>query len=482
MDDGQGEKKAKVIPIEQRKGRPKTGKGKLQQVIARHMIEGNQYSFPFDHKYHVYMPAGKDWMILWEHDTSRRIVREVGEKHIAGALASWCINNSKYDKDLCLAAQDINQTVRQFLMLTPKLPSIPLPFAFDDYNGLSFHKCDFMPDTDWWFTADIKTDEKLIRKYPILDFFRRCHNADELAAWIGSLFYRDSYMQQYVYLTGKGNDGKGALVRLLKKILGPAYHSDDPNASQGNRFWTRGLLGKRFVVFPDTNYSTFTSTGLMKSLTGGDAIRIEEKGGAIYSGELDCKIMVVSNEMASIPNDPANQRRCVLVQAEQHGGWSKDYEEIIQQPEQARFFVEYCMAAYRELCPDNSPIKIDYNQMTQATYNPNEEVEGYFDHNFNITPTSCVKSSLLMHLFRKDKRSERVYLPWLIKNRPVVKKQILHKGERTIYYLGIEPKNRNFDDWSRENISAREACAKFLPIKPTAVATQDREVSHGRSE
>lgn len=462
MDD----EKKKVVHIESapKRKKEKVDKARLFHAIAQHMIDGKQYSFPFKEKYFVYLVSNKDFMVLKE--TSKGSVIEVGVNDVASTVAEWCADAKKHDKDLCLGPTDITRVVSLFLMLSPKLKEVPKPFAFSDYGGLTFHKLSFVPDETFDAFAVDHTSPENIARWPILDFLGRCSDGPALLAWIGGLFYDESYMQQYVYLTGEGDDGKGALVRLLAKIFGPAYHADDPGTAKGNRFWTRAFIGKRLVCFPDTNFSEFAMTGMMKSLTGGDAVRMETKGGATFTQDLQCKFMLVSNEMACISNDRANLRRCILITVDKYEKWSASYEKTIQEPEQIKFFVELCMAAYRNMCPDHSRVQIDYDKLREQMVDPNEEVESFFESNFIVSSTVAMPADTLYRMIRKEGMHDRRTTSWLKKSGFAHRQRVRtipgDDATKVTYYLGIAPKGEGYE---LERSIWAENCRIYLPYR-----------------
>ena len=138
----------------------------------------------------------------------------------------------------------------------------------------------------------------------------RMSNADAFTAWVGSLFDETSYQQQYVWLHGKGNEGKGCINRFLMRVFGPAYCAKQPK-ERGDKFWTHDLLGKRLVVFPDCNDSAFVASGLFKSMTGGDPIPVEAKGEMAYTTRLAAKYLIISNERPDLSSETADRRRII---------------------------------------------------------------------------------------------------------------------------------------------------------------------------
>lgn len=142
------------------------------------------------------------------------------------------------------------------------------------------------------------------------EMMSRTGNAEALMAWIGGLTLPGTNRQQYVYLYGEGGEGKGALSRFLHQLLARSYHSE--NDAKRNQFWTSGLVGKRLVVFPDFDDPRFPDSGLFKSLTGGDPVRVEEKGKQPFTIPLVCLFLFMSNGLPGLSEGEATRRRAIL--------------------------------------------------------------------------------------------------------------------------------------------------------------------------
>jgi len=176
----------------------------------------------------------------------------------------------------------------------------------------------------------------------------RTSNAMGLMAWIGSLFDHQSQRQQYVWLYGMGGNGKGAMIRVLDRVLGPVAASEQIPKGE-NRFWTSGLLDKRLIVFPDCNNASFVTSGLFKSLTGEDSIRIERKGEAVYKVNLFGKFLFSSNDRPRITAQASDLRRVLFckVGPVPPDAIKKDYEAHLEAETPA--FISYCWEAYQAM-------------------------------------------------------------------------------------------------------------------------------------
>ncbi len=100
-------------------------------------------------------------------------------------------------------------------------------------------------------------------------------------AWqmMGYLLMNGNPLQVAFLFLGRGRNGKGTLMRVLKYLLGQhniaAVSLDDLN---GNRFAAAALYGKLANLAGDIDATFQESTARFKSLTGEDIFRAENKG------------------------------------------------------------------------------------------------------------------------------------------------------------------------------------------------------------
>jgi len=143
------------------------------------------------------------------------------------------------------------------------------------------------------------------------EFLSRCSEPDGIAEYIGSLFDLDSKITQYLWLYGDGGNGKSELGRFLDKLLGSVCRQTT-TPTKDDKFWNSKLVGKRLVIFPDCNTFGFLTTGKFKSMTGGDAVEIEEKFKGVFSYYPTAKYFFHSNNKPQISSQDSDVRRCVL--------------------------------------------------------------------------------------------------------------------------------------------------------------------------
>lgn len=195
------------------------------------------------------------------------------------------------------------------------------------------------------------------------ELLARCSNRDALIAWIGSLLIEKADRQQYVWLHGKGLDGKSALARFLAKAFGPAAVSLTVPGHNGDKFWTSKLINKRFCYFPDCKKYGFPATGEFKSLTGGDRIGIEPKHKAAYDAELVAKFLFLSNEKPALSSERADMRRVIYseVQAVPVEA-DPSYDEKLW--EEGGAFLTNCVTYYAQTYPAFGAIKASTTEVT----------------------------------------------------------------------------------------------------------------------
>lgn len=232
---------------------------------------------------------------------------------------------------------------RRWLAVTPPTP-MPKKVRFKTEIGLCFQRLPF----------DLTQDEERVRTPTWDELFSRMTNARAVKAWIGSLFVDASDRQQYVFLYGKGNDGKGSLARFLLKVFGLAGETQATLPRLSNKHWAVPYEGKRLVVFPDfDDYESMTS-GLVKTLTGDDPAHVERKYEAGYMTKLVCKLLFCSNKMPSISSLKADQRRIIF--AEMTSTDEDDPRYGARLWAEGGAFLWDCITTYGELCPRHTRI------------------------------------------------------------------------------------------------------------------------------
>lgn len=260
------------------------------------------------------------------------VVTIVPRGDLASAVAKYCKSALAKSDQFQLTARECEAAVDYWCYSTEPAQT-PRVFSWPDEEGLTFTRLPWRAEP-----GPTPTWDRLLK---------RMSNTAAFCAWLGSIFDRESANQQYVWIMGEGNDGKGALNRFLRRVFGPGYQSKQPPGRHGDKFWTHGLLGKRLVVFPDCNDTEFVTSGLFKSLTGGDPVSVEVKGAMAYTAKLDAKYLIVSNERPDLSSSRADLRRVIYCEMEERSKGSADdldFEEKLWREGGA--FLSRCITEY----------------------------------------------------------------------------------------------------------------------------------------
>jgi P4 family phage/plasmid primase-like protien len=100
---------------------------------------------------------------------------------------------------------------------------------------------------------------------------------------LGYTLFSGNPLHVAVLLFGKGRNGKGTLIRVLKRLLGERnYSTVGLHELTENRFRTANLFGKLANLAGDLDSRWLDNTATFKAITGGDSIQGEYKYGAVF--------------------------------------------------------------------------------------------------------------------------------------------------------------------------------------------------------
>ena len=256
------EKRAKKKPDGDKDDGPRAAE--LYHAVSRAINRETQSTLPaFKRRFHVVQNAPGVYSVIEELEQG--VVHTVPLAEVRKALVQYTSSELAGKKAFAWTVSQAQAAAEFWCAVTAPIPEPPA-VRWADEDGLTFSR---LP---WTYRPEV-ADEAM----PIFgELMRRVTNAPALMEWIGSLFDPEADRQQYVWIYGQGQNGKGALMRFLAKVLGHSYRSmQPPNGSDSH--WTSALLGARLVAFPDCNAYGFPATGLFKSLTGGDSVMISSR-------------------------------------------------------------------------------------------------------------------------------------------------------------------------------------------------------------
>lgn len=353
------------------------------------LLSGHLKYPPFPQRFMVYKPGFGGDLIL-----------EVGDKQIVTivdkAYVVKCI--VKYTREHMLCEDAFTWTHRQcgecfdFWASATHEHKEEIPaFRWKDEPGLTFHR---LP----WDKPKAPYDLSLDRAPLFQEMMNRISNRNALMAWIGSLFDSTSASQQYIWMVGKGGDGKGSLISFLQHVFAEVFAKERPPKDE-NRFWTKGILKKRVVAFEDCNDRKFITSGLFKALTGGESERVEDKGaGSGYTANFMAKYIFTSNEDPEIKDTEADLRRLIFCPIEPRPTKKRNAKYKKQLVEEGEAFLEVCVGLYSAI-PEGEDIPIIEDEALALVIDDSEEeFEAIFTANFHHYPGKTLSPTVFRNI------------------------------------------------------------------------------------
>jgi hypothetical protein len=415
MTDDQRPDDPKTIDLasERRKRRKATdeGKGRAKPVMVYQtfadIINRTLPAFPvFSRRYYTFEPEPGSRIVL--QDIGADVVKIVSDETLVNEIIAYARGELFDFDEMQLTHKQAKEAFAYWRAQTAPQEA-PKAFGWPGEAGLTFRRLPWLPTIDASGEAT-PTWNKLIS---------RMSNGQAFIEWVGSLFYEDSDIQQYVWMRGSGNDGKGCLNRFLERVFGSSYCSKQP-PERSDRFWTYGLLGRRLVAFPDCSNHTFVSSGLFLSLTGGDPIDIEAKGKMGFTIKPNCKFIFFSNQRPSLSSGRADQRRVIYCEFQDSAVWEAGFEERLWQ--EGGHFLGTCIEVYNQRNPNRGPITVDTSEITEWVETLEGEYSDIFSEYFRISWDEAEKDDwvpargfqrTLMRIFRRERNQVRGFLSWL---------------------------------------------------------------------
>lgn len=305
------------------------------------------------------------------------------------------------------------------------LRELPPSFSWMDDPGLTFNRFDFE-------VSDQPT--------PLFDDFlsRLETNRDAFMAFLWSLFVREDRGQQYLWIMGEGQDGKGSIVRLLRKLLKDAFVALDAK----DRYWLASCVGKRLGAFNDMVDVTFPMRSQLKQVTGQDPVNIEQKYKKSYSTVLDTKFIFTTNKELYITTQTSDLRRCIYVRMTRNlNAPRKDYEDELW-AERAGI-LHKCRSAYEKMMLENGCIVADQEAAKEIGEQSELKFQVMFDQKLKADETSWIsRAALRKHLTDRhgvlmSNQDYSEFKEWMKRAQGVTERKIVDNGQQLKVYQGI---------------------------------------------
>jgi hypothetical protein len=386
----------------------------------------------FPNKYHIQETIDGERKLLIEK--KNQVVQYVQKKKFKSDVLRF-IGNHLYHNDVLanMTERGSEEFYNAWELCTDTFKDIP-DFRFKSDPGLCFSRMPFDP---------ISNDGSMCHKFKEI-CSRVISNEQAFRAFIGSVFVPESDRQQYLWIKGEGQDGKGATIRFLHKCLkAAAFNSEVPE--QNDMFWNASLPGKRLIIFADCRAPKFPASPKFKMISGGDAIPIREMHKTLYLSEINCKFMFASNIFPEITGQKSDQRRAIICEiADTDAPMSSTYENEMW-AEEAPYIVGWCLDEYKRLCPNNEHIPVDKEPGEAIASAESSDVCALFYEHFRIEKGGFVSSEEMIRVFEHRYKNQaeakiRKFRQWLYSYHKIKTGEKLG-GRRG--YLGVQFKDGN---------------------------------------
>lgn len=411
----------------------------VTDLVIRAVNHEKLESFPnFPAFPHVWCVAELSKGVRQAYEVSKNGLTPISQAYVCQEILSYAHKNFTEVKEFRFQKRQAEEISYQWLVKT-KL-SVPKLFSFsDEYDVVSYVKLPWKK-------------ELVPEETPLFDeMFSRMSNSKALKEFIGSIFFEESYNQQYAWLHGEGGDGKGALLRAIEAVMGELYAAKFPK-EEGDKFWEYTLIGKRLVGFPEIEDGSFVTTGIFKMLTGGDKIFINPKGKDPFSYTPFAKYIFLSNRKPNVALDRSDKRRLIYVTVKGIGREldsveAAEYEAKLQL--ESPSFLQKCIKEFESSRTHvREPIKCDFTEYELLAEQNSEEflvlADSFLDFAPHYTMPPHALISLLHEVKIRDYRKVGAFRNFLEKRFGVTKRAVRDHGHVKYEYLGV--RRRTFSD------------------------------------
>lgn len=125
-----------------------------------------------------------------------------------------------------------------------------------------------------------------------------------LQEWFGYSLTPDTRFQKMLLLVGPPRSSKGVIARVQRRLIGERNACGPTLASLAENFGLATLIGKSLAIIADARISGRTDTAIIAerllSISGEDALSIARKFLPDWTGKLNARFMLLTNELPRV--------------------------------------------------------------------------------------------------------------------------------------------------------------------------------------
>ena len=118
--------------------------------------------------------------------------------------------------------------------------------------------------------------------------------------WFGYVLSGRRDLQKAALFVGRPRAGKSIVADTLIRLVGAQNAAAPTLSSLASRFGREGLIAKTVAVMADATWTVrdkAQAVEALKSIIGNDMQSIDRKNKAVWNGQLDCRFLIVSNDV-----------------------------------------------------------------------------------------------------------------------------------------------------------------------------------------
>ncbi|MFV0394976.1 MAG: phage/plasmid primase, P4 family, partial [Coprobacillaceae bacterium] len=128
-----------------------------------------------------------------------------------------------------------------------------------------------------------------------------------LFEFMGYCLTKDFIFQKMMFIQGVANSGKSNILNYIIHLVGEHNCVSTPmQMFSNNRFATSNLLNKNLCFYADLPDEDLDDVGTIKTMTGGDYIRAEYKGGKAFEFRNTAKLLFTCNRVPKAYKEKSN--------------------------------------------------------------------------------------------------------------------------------------------------------------------------------
>lgn len=282
---------------------------------------------------------------------------------------------------------------------------------------------------------------------PVWDeFIGRTTNADALMAWFAGHFYRKEFpdlkvnKEQFLYLFGNGQDGKGMLAKWWFSLLGPAYQKSSFNSLRGAH-GLESIANAATIGIEEANESSL-SDDAFKDLTAATLVQVNPKGFPAYQSLFRAKFFLSSNTRVN-PKLKADLRRLVYctIKSIPDVALREDSQVLKDLLAETPGILFKCFQALDRCYKAGKIISDNLEELEDMANEKFEEFDDVFNRHFCVDPDKAVIATevdLVAKDYGWNKPKVNDFKHYLIDKHNAVKKKTRINKLQGWWYFGIE--------------------------------------------